>query len=108
MNEPRLTADILVQGLLPTLEEYCTSLSLLREIAAKGYSGLSAWRATTLTDVETRAWVANAQAGLVRDRPDGQWNVVVLTELGKIYLAQRESKSENSLNLPTPHSSIQP
>ena len=85
----RLTADIIVQGRMPTPSEYKASISLLKEVASAGEHGLSAWRAASLNETETRAWIANAQAGLTRNRPDRPWEVVVLTELGKLYLSQR-------------------
>lgn len=78
--------DIIVDGRCPTQAEYDAAQSLLRELAR---GPVSAWRATTLTDVETRAWIAIHRAGLARNVDGAVWNTVHMTERGRVYLEQR-------------------
>lgn len=84
-----MTSDISIAGRMPTREEYAAHMGLLRELGAAGLVGVSAWRATTLTVVETRAWGALFACGLVRTREDRPWNFVALTDYGRAYLAER-------------------
>ena len=85
-----MTPDIVIGASMPSPREYSAHLTLLGEIEAAGAKGLSAWRATTLSDVEARAWVALFRCGLVRTRNDRPWNVIVLTPYGVAYLEERK------------------
>jgi hypothetical protein len=84
-----MTSDITIRGMMPTATEYAAHLVLLREIAAAGLTGVSAWRATTLDVVQARAWCALFTCGVVRYREARPWNFVVLTDYGRRYFAER-------------------
>jgi hypothetical protein len=89
LNE-RLTSDAMYNGRLLTRSEYRAHMALLREIStAPAHNPTSSWRATTLSDEESVAWIALHQSGLVRQYAQGSWNVIVVSEYGQVYLRQR-------------------
>jgi hypothetical protein len=82
-DNPRLTPDITVRGLMPTKLEYEKSLALLHSMPMPS--------TTQLDDVDQTVLIELHRQGLVRTRERGGLynNELVLTEYGKLYLSQR-------------------